>query len=135
MFYRRYSIFCRVWLNSKTFIHAAFLAYVNHATHAKILTQATHAKISTHATYVTHAKILWTHATHATHAKIWPMPPTHSRYPWHPRDLADSLDYNIMLYYRVATYNVLVGKLYLNPIQPRVFWHFTDRGEGVGMIP
>ena len=81
MFHRRRSIFCRVWLNSKTFTHVAFFTHTNHATHAKI---------STHVTHVTHAKILWTHSTHATHAKIWPTPPTHPSYPRHPRDLADS---------------------------------------------
>ena len=67
MFYRRCSVFCRVWLNSKTFTHAAFLTHANHPTHPKILT------------HTTHAKILWTYTTHATHAKIWPMPPTHPR--------------------------------------------------------
>ena len=94
MFYRRRSVFCRVWLNSKTFNHAAFLTHANHAIHAKMSTHATHAKIlwthakiSTHSTHVTHAKILRTHATHATHAKIWPTPRTHAR---HPRYLADS---------------------------------------------
>ena len=95
MYYRRGSVFCRVWLNSKTFTHAIFLTHGNHATHAKILTHATHVKIlwthDTHATHVTHAKMLWTHATHATHAKVWPMPPT---LPRHPRDLADSFGYH-----------------------------------------
>ena len=91
MFYRRRSVFFRVWLNSKTFNHAAFLTHANHAIHAKMSTHATHAKILwTHAkisTHATHAKILRTHATHATHAKIWPTPRTHAR---HPRYLADS---------------------------------------------
>ena len=92
MFYRRRSVYCRVWLNSKTFTHITFLTHANHATHAKISTHATHAKILW--THATHAKIARqnfmahaTHATHATHAKIWPTPPTNPR---HPRDLADS---------------------------------------------
>ena len=89
MFYRRRSVYCRVWLNSKTFTHITFLTHANHATHAKISTHATHAKILW--THATHAKIarqnFMAHATHATHAKIWPTPPTNPR---HPRDLADS---------------------------------------------
>ena len=88
MFHRRRSIFCRVWLNSKTFTHAALLTHANHATHAKTWTHGTHAKILwTHATNVTHAKILW---TNATHAKIWPTLSTLPTNPRHPRDLADS---------------------------------------------
>ena len=60
-------------------------------------------------------------------------PRTHaSGYPRHPRDLADSLDYNIMLYYRVANYNVLVGKLCLNPIQTRFFLTFHRPGRWGG---
>ena len=38
MFYRRRSVFCRLWLNSKTFTYTAFLTHANHATHAKIST-------------------------------------------------------------------------------------------------
>ena len=105
MFYRRCSIFCRVWLNSKTFTHAVFLTHANHATHAKISTHATHAKmlwthvthpkIWIHVTHVIHAKILWTTLPTPTtlkfdprtHAPILPTPPTNPR---HPRDLADS---------------------------------------------
>ena len=99
MFYRRRSVFCRVWLNSKTFTHTDFLTHANHATNAKILTHATHAQLSwTHAvhtkisTHATHAKILW------THAKIWPTPLMHPRYPRHPRDLADLLQFHWHIY-------------------------------------
>ena len=108
MFYRRRSVFYRVWLNSKTFTHTAFLTNANHATyakisthatHAKILwTHATHAKISVHATHITYAKILWTHATQAPGAQIWPTPPTHPRYPCHSRDLADSYRQSTITY-------------------------------------
>ena len=76
MFHRRRSVFCRVWLNSKTFTRAPFL------THAKILwNHGTHAKISTHAT---------TSPTSKFYRPTPPTPPTHPRYPRHPRDLADS---------------------------------------------
>ena len=51
-FYRRRSVFCRVWLNGKTFTHAHFLS---------------------------HAKIFWTHATHATHASTLPTSPSQPR--------------------------------------------------------
>ena len=105
MFYRRRSVFCRLWLNDKTFTHTAFLTHANHATHAKISTyvthakilwnHATHAKISTQAIHVTHAKILWTHATHATLAKIWPTLPTNPR---HPRDLADWFSHKDLIF-------------------------------------
>ena len=80
MFYRRRSVFYRVWLNSKTHAiflpHFNFLTHATSATHAKILrTQVTHVKISTHATQDTHAKILWTNATHPTHANVDPRDP------------------------------------------------------------
>ena len=78
MFYGRHSVFCRLWLNSMTFTHTAFLTHTNHATQAKV---------STHAT---HAKILWTHATHTTHATHAPTLPTPPTNPRHSRNLADS---------------------------------------------
>ena len=51
IFYRRRTVFCRLWLNSKTFTYTAFLIHANQATHAEI------------STYVTHDKLLWTHPT------------------------------------------------------------------------
>ena len=89
MFYRRRSVFCRLWLNSDTITHPAFLTHANHAnhvtrpnfdprSHAKILwTHSTHTKIST---YATHANNLRTHGTHATHSPKLP------KHPRHPRD-------------------------------------------------
>ena len=105
MFYRRCSVFGRVWLNSKAFTHAVFLTHANHATHAKISTHATlakilwtnatHAKILIHVTHFTHTKILWTTLPTPTtlkfdprtQATILPTSPTNTR---HPCDLANS---------------------------------------------
>ena len=89
MLYRRCSIFCRVWLNSKTFTHAVFLTHANHATHAKISTHATHAKMLW--THVTHPKI-WIHVTHVIHAKIlWTILPTPTTLKFDPRTHAPIL--------------------------------------------